>query len=74
MIEAITCLPESIVAGMMADYRFCAYRLDVLKHNPHADRASIEAVVGRMNQLALACRGVTPTAVPVPLTRTVAET
>ena len=51
MIEKPIIFPERIAAGMLADYRFCLYRLEVLKRNPVADRASIDAVAGRMNQL-----------------------
>ena len=56
MIEPDTESSPSSLAGMLSDYRFCAYRLDVLRGNPNADRASIEAVTVRMRGLAGACR------------------
>jgi hypothetical protein len=52
MIERATSSPLGpVVANLQSDYDFCAYRLRVLEEAPAANRASITAVVARMERL-----------------------
>ncbi len=52
MVDMMTQTAEANLATEISDYRFCAYRLQVLKQNPNPDDASIVAVVTRMHRLA----------------------
>jgi hypothetical protein len=50
--------PGSHIASIVSDYRFCTYRLNVLKDNPNPDQAAIAAILSRMKRLAGTCPGV----------------
>jgi hypothetical protein len=50
-MEAAGQVSESNVANALADYRFCAYRLQVLKEGGDPESPAIAAVAARMARL-----------------------
>jgi hypothetical protein len=42
------------VATALSDYRFCLYRLSVLRSRPNPDRTAIAAVLAHIEQLIVA--------------------
>ena len=50
-----TRFPPPQMTILLADYRFCEYRLRILERHPRANRASITAVLSRMARLAAEC-------------------
>ncbi len=53
--------PQPNQASLLADYRFCVYRLHVLERHPYANEASIAAIRARMARLAAECASIQPT-------------
>jgi hypothetical protein len=42
------------VASALSDYRFCLYRLNVLRSRPNPDRTAIAAVMAHIERLVVA--------------------
>jgi hypothetical protein len=52
--------PQPNQASLIADYRFCEYRLHVLERHPLENEASIAAIRARMSRLKAQCSVLQP--------------